>query len=100
MIRSRRARLAHIARTGSNGPRFPPFARRRDLHCDPTKATTFCPTSYGTDQTPVKTAKRLCRHCPAADECLLWALTEREPEGIWGGYTPREREALTKGRRV
>jgi WhiB family redox-sensing transcriptional regulator len=36
-------------------------------------------------------AKRICRRCPVVTECLLHALSTREPWGIWGGLTPLER---------
>ena len=43
-------------------------------------------------------AKRACAPCPVAAACLDWALTVREPYGIWGGTTPEERERINQGR--
>jgi WhiB family transcriptional regulator, redox-sensing transcriptional regulator len=36
-------------------------------------------------------AKSICRICPVGEECLEYALTIREPYGIWGGLTESER---------
>lgn len=39
-------------------------------------------------------AKTMCASCPARIPCLAWALTNREPFGIWGGLTANERRRL------
>jgi WhiB family redox-sensing transcriptional regulator len=39
-------------------------------------------------------AKRICRRCPVADECLETALLNDERFGIWGGMTEKERREL------
>ncbi|GAA4626779.1 hypothetical protein GCM10023196_036410 [Actinoallomurus vinaceus] len=49
---------------------------------------------------PGNQAKRICRDCPVRDECLTHALDEREPYGIWGGLSTRERKELLKARGV
>ena len=36
-------------------------------------------------------AKSICRICPVGEECLDYAMTIREPYGIWGGLTEAER---------
>lgn len=36
-------------------------------------------------------AKAVCRTCPVIDECRRHALAVREPYGVWGGMSPRER---------
>ncbi|WP_446724820.1 WhiB family transcriptional regulator [Microbacterium sp. CFBP 13617] len=41
-------------------------------------------------------AKRICRSCPVQPECLAYALRTKEPSGIWGGKSPRERGALLR----
>lgn len=44
-----------------------------------------------------RAAKWICNNrCPARDECLAWALTAREPFGIWGGLSSAERENLRR----
>lgn len=42
-------------------------------------------------------AKAVCATCPVADECLTWAIKSNQPEGIWGGHTPKERRSLRRG---
>jgi WhiB family redox-sensing transcriptional regulator len=42
----------------------------------------------------IKRARAVCRRCPVVDECLLWALTAGQAEGIWGGLTAEERRAF------
>jgi len=44
--------------------------------------------------TEVADAKRICRECPVKAECLEYGL--REPVGIWGGKTVKERRRLYK----
>lgn len=48
-------------------------------------------------------AKRLCRVCPVASECLEHALRVEEESvgpryGVWGGLTASERASLARGR--
>jgi hypothetical protein len=60
--------------------------------------TPFTLDDYGYRRPEVKTAKRLCQHCPLAPACLAWALANPtlSEEGIWGGTTPRQRNTLRK----
>lgn len=39
-------------------------------------------------------AKAVCRQCPVRQECLDFALANREPYGIWGGLNETERRRL------
>lgn len=39
-------------------------------------------------------AKAVCAQCGVLEHCLRWALTTREPFGVWGGLTVEERERL------
>jgi WhiB family transcriptional regulator, redox-sensing transcriptional regulator len=39
-------------------------------------------------------AKSICAECPVRIECLDYALSIREPHGIWGGLTEAERRLL------
>lgn len=43
--------------------------------------------------------KRVCDGCPVRVECLDYALTANEREGVWGGLTPRERAKVRRERR-
>jgi WhiB family redox-sensing transcriptional regulator len=48
---------------------------------------------------PSRPAKAICKkHCPVIDECLEWALDQREPFGVWGGHSERERRAILRRR--
>ena len=38
-------------------------------------------------------AKRVCARCPVRRPCLQFALAVREPYGVWGGMTQKERRA-------
>lgn len=41
-------------------------------------------------------AKRICHNCPVLRQCRDYALAAREPYGIWGATTPRERAHLRR----
>ena len=75
--------IAHL-----NVPRFTERAR-----CAETDPEMFFPESYGRH----RKVRAVCRACPAAAECLRWALDNDEPDGIWGGLTPLERRKLRRG---
>jgi WhiB family redox-sensing transcriptional regulator len=45
-----------------------------------------------------KQAKAVCARCPVIAECLRWALSAREPYGVWGGLSAEERESLLQRR--
>lgn len=36
-------------------------------------------------------AQAICRPCPVREECLRYAFTTRQTEGIWGGVTEQDR---------
>ena len=39
-------------------------------------------------------AKKVCTRCPVREACLRFALTTREPFGIWGGLNEGERRRM------
>jgi len=39
-------------------------------------------------------AKSICRTCSVREPCLAYALSIREPHGIWGGLNEIERKAV------
>lgn len=43
-------------------------------------------------------AKEICRACVVREECLEYALANREKFGVWGGMTKNERQALLRER--
>jgi WhiB family redox-sensing transcriptional regulator len=46
----------------------------------------------------VKRAQEICETCPVIAECREYALTYREPFGVWGGLSQRQREKEWKAR--
>ena len=46
-----------------------------------------------------RNAKQVCSGCPVVRQCLRWALSAREPYGVWGGLSTEERELLLRRRR-
>lgn len=44
-------------------------------------------------------AKQICAECVVRDECLEYALEQRERFGVWGGTSERERRRLRRRRR-
>jgi WhiB family redox-sensing transcriptional regulator len=48
----------------------------------------------------IRVAKELCGLCPMKQLCLEYALEANEQDGIWGGLTRNERNALTRKRIV
>jgi WhiB family transcriptional regulator, redox-sensing transcriptional regulator len=43
-------------------------------------------------------AKRVCYGCEVRKQCLEYALSTKEPYGIWGGLTEIERRGRLAGR--
>ena len=54
-------------------------------------------TTWGNAQVAY-TAKKICADCPVRDECLEYALANKEEGGIWGGLTHNQRVRLKKAR--
>jgi WhiB family redox-sensing transcriptional regulator len=44
----------------------------------------------------ISRAKAICAGCPVADDCLAFAIETRQPDGIWGGMTPKERARVRR----
>ncbi|HLS02206.1 MAG TPA: WhiB family transcriptional regulator [Beutenbergiaceae bacterium] len=42
-------------------------------------------------------AKQICQSCPVINECLEYALGNRDWFGVWGGTTGTERQAIHRG---
>ncbi|MEE8601916.1 WhiB family transcriptional regulator [Euzebya tangerina] len=49
-------------------------------------------------ETREKRAKAICGECPVKAECIDWALTTKEPHGVWGGYSESERKQILLGK--
>jgi WhiB family transcriptional regulator, redox-sensing transcriptional regulator len=42
----------------------------------------------------------ICRVCPVQNECLNFAITTGQSEGIWGGTTPAQRRRIVRNERA
>ena len=60
-------------------------------------APNFCERKEEKDGRELR-AKAICARCPVREECLEYALRNREPHGIWGGLNEVERKALIRER--
>jgi len=58
--------------------------------CKQSDPEAFFPEKGGS----TKQAKAVCKRCPITDECLRWALDNRERYGIWGGKSEYERRLI------
>ena len=60
--------------------------------CAQTDPEAFFPDKSGTNTD----AKRTCAACDVTAECLAYALADPSLEGIWGGTSVRERQAMRR----
>lgn len=81
--------LSATVRTDESSDRW-----REDALCAQVDPEVFFPETPG----PARQAKELCRRCPVRNECLEYALTNRERFGIWGGLSGRELRVLLRAR--
>lgn len=44
----------------------------------------------------VARAKAMCAGCPVQEDCLIFAIETNQPDGIWGGYTAKERARMRR----
>lgn len=68
---------------------------RLKASCAGIDASVFYPVS---DDDAVE-AKAICGTCVVEPQCLEYALSARERDGIWGGATERERRRILRQRR-
>ena len=47
-----------------------------------------------------RTAKRICSDCPVRIECLVFALSNNERFGVWGGMTEAERKKIRRAEQM
>jgi WhiB family redox-sensing transcriptional regulator len=50
------------------------------------------------DKLSYRIARSFCNRCPVRVQCLDYAVTNKEPGGMWGGKSPSERAKLRKSR--
>ncbi|MFE7868813.1 WhiB family transcriptional regulator [Micromonospora humida] len=61
-------------------------------NCRGTDTDEFYPDKGGT----TRTAKRICARCTVQAECRQDAIDRREPFGVWGGLSERERRQVRR----
>ncbi len=54
---------------------------------------------YPASEEEAGAAKDVCGTCTVRQQCLEFALTNREREGVWGGATEKERRRILRQRR-
>lgn len=47
----------------------------------------------------ISDAKEICRRCPHMEKCLDWAIETKQPFGIWGATTERDRRIIIQKER-
>lgn len=78
------------------------FDWQRAAACRGEHATNFFPPTHFERKdvrlARERVAKAICRTCPVAAECLEYAISSREPHGVWGGLNEVERRQLIERR--
>ena len=73
------------------------YSWRRDAACRDTDPDLFFPVgTTGQALVQIANAKQVCGICPAAQDCLEYALTTNQDSGIWGGTSEEERRKLRR----
>jgi WhiB family redox-sensing transcriptional regulator len=68
---------------------------RQKSACRGLDPDVFFPSSDEEAEEP----KAVCAMCPVRQLCLEHALAYREYDGVWGGFTERERRRMARQRR-
>lgn len=72
---------------------------RHDAACRTEDPELFFPVGdSGPALLQIAEAKAVCFGCPAASDCLAWALATGQDAGVWGGMSEGERRALKRRR--
>lgn len=75
---------------------------RRAAACRGVDPAVFYVVDPETDEIDVEAeaaAKAICAGCPVREACLEHAIAVREPHGVWGGVTARERRREVRRRK-
>lgn len=70
-------------------------AWREQAACQGLEPAIFFPA----DEFEAESAKSVCDECEVQDPCLEYALSVRERDGVWGGFTEKERRRIHRQRR-
>lgn len=54
---------------------------------------------FSLDDEDQRAAQELCKTCPVQQDCLRFAIENREMYGIWGGMQESDRRSLIRERR-
>jgi WhiB family redox-sensing transcriptional regulator len=65
-----------------------------DAACNDVETDVFFPVS----DTFAGEAKAICATCPVAEQCLEYAISTHQSDGVWGGMTSIERHRLVRRR--
>ncbi len=76
---------------------LPDISWRTKGACNGVDTAIFYPASECDDE--ASEAQAICGTCRVRDQCLEFALDNREHEGVWGGATERERRRILRQRR-
>lgn len=82
-----------MARTAAS-----PDAIRTDWQADAACRGTDTDVFFPRSDDDAGEAKAICAGCPVGEACLEWAITTRQPEGVFGGLTPTERHRVVRRR--
>jgi len=67
---------------------------RDDSACAGADSDVFFPPSE--DEAAAMPAKKICAVCPVKEQCLEYALTTNQTEGVWGGMSSGDRRRLRR----
>jgi WhiB family redox-sensing transcriptional regulator len=67
---------------------------RASAACRDMDTSVFFPAS----DEEAEPAKAVCATCPVVEDCLSFALANRQEQGVWGGMTETERRRLRRRR--
>lgn len=94
----------HTRYSNNMGPGVPDYDSdgewRMQAACKKAGPELFFPDGYSLKYADaIDAAKAFCGRCVVREECLDYAITIRETNGIWGGATPNERRALIRAKK-
>lgn len=75
-------------------PLYDPAEWTQHAACRNTPTHDYYPDKGSTDRIPYIRARDRCTTCPVVDDCLLYALRNKERFGLWGGIPERQRRPL------
>lgn len=67
---------------------------RKDAACAGSDLELFFPSDDDADA--IARAKDVCESCPVREDCLQFALSTNQTDGVWGGLDANERRRLRR----